>query len=201
MCGKPSCPHRSHQMVVAEFFKVTRARLERIADEKVHDPLPWPVTYIGWSSEPSEREQHHNTRPLKTSFLKRYLVILRCIAYHTDFGHRLLESCLQDYTPGQGFFCRMVILMHPLSPTEAAVAEHVVSILSGSYVSFGGLNGGQGGTGNVTSVAGGLGDDVWRETAEIVHANRVFLQNKNSALQHMRSVSGANTSLDDAAGT
>ncbi len=75
--------------------------------------------------------------------------------------------------------------MHPLTPKQAAVAEHVVSIIAGSYHFYGGLNGSIGGSGVEVS-AGRIPRKVWQETCEKVGEQGVFTEMKGKAVAGCR---------------
>jgi hypothetical protein len=85
---------------------------------------------------------------------------------------------MQVVAPYKQYFMHFIPLTNILDPDDAAIAEHLLSILASSYTMFGGLNGTVGGCGAVQKNARKYGKDrTWEIAAQSLIKQDLFQRN------------------------
>jgi hypothetical protein len=75
----------------------------------------------------------------------------------------LLEAAFAVKFPTLRIFLRSLTVQNVLEAADAPFSEHAWSILTGSYVEFGGLNGTLGGNAGTATTAGKASPDAWAQ--------------------------------------
>lgn len=89
---------------------------------------------------------------------------------------RLLETLFAFLYPDDGYFLRFINLLHVSDPETAAYAEHAISLISASYIQWGGLNASIAGNGSMAASAAKVGGGSWRQALRSIEAQGVLEQ-------------------------
>ncbi|KAK6605876.1 hypothetical protein H4I95_05682 [Botrytis cinerea] len=113
--------------LITRFISKLRERLESIEDIEEDEPLKWSLTYTGWTQQEARRAYEHGRHYGGST-----------IAY-------LLEAIMWYKYPRKRYLLRSLTIANVADVESIRFAEHVISILTGSYFSCGGLCGTIGG--------------------------------------------------------
>ncbi|KAF7910253.1 hypothetical protein EAE99_011300 [Botrytis elliptica] len=146
---------------IRTWIKAMKSRLSQIPQSKSDDPVQFSVTYIGWSRKEFRRKQEHEQ--------------------HTGLQQPvkcLLEATAYVMFPEDNFFMHHVTLLNIFTPEDAPYGEHLCSLLSLSYIMWGGLNGVIGGDDGILSKLSKLKmNDPWLQALDAVLSQNIYVQN------------------------
>jgi hypothetical protein len=144
-----------------KFIEQLELRLRYIPSSRRNDPVPWSLCYIGWTRQAEVRKFQHYAHAGADGAVRKYVDCSLSPA-RTDLPS-LLEAAMQITTPQKQYFMQFLPLANIIDPDDAAIGEHLLSVLASSYVIFGGLNGTVGGAGSVQKNARKHGKDkTWK---------------------------------------
>ncbi|KAN0089758.1 hypothetical protein V8E51_020018 [Hyaloscypha variabilis] len=138
--------NQSQKQKIMKFIEQLELRLRYIPSSRRNDPVPWSLCYIGWTRQAEVRKFQHYAHAGADGAVRN-----------------LLEAAMQITTPQKQYFMQFLPLANIIDPDDAAIGEHLLSVLASSYVMFGGLNGTVGGAGSVQKNARKHGKDkTWK---------------------------------------
>ncbi|KAH6675428.1 hypothetical protein B0J14DRAFT_652283 [Halenospora varia] len=143
------------RMEIERFVQTFGAQLSCISDGDQDAPIPWSLTYVGWSAKFWDRKHAHETHGGKSS----------AVAY-------LLEAAFMQLYPSD-VVLRAIPLANIVEPIDAVYAEHILSIVNSSYTLYGGLNGQLGGDPTMQTNTDKLHAQLWQEGMEALELQKV----------------------------
>ncbi|KAF7949300.1 hypothetical protein EAE96_008464 [Botrytis aclada] len=163
-----------------EWIKVAEMRLGTISDDDADLPIPWSFCYVGWSRKRQARMSQHYDHTSGS-----------CVGY-------LVESLCFRLFKEKKYFLHSATILNVARMNDAAYAEHALSILSSSYVMFGGFNKAIGGDeGMRKSLRRWHKPSTWTNGLHTLANQRVHLNNKTLFVNRFKMDRFHNNWLED----
>jgi hypothetical protein len=97
----------------------------------------------------------------------------------------LLEATTYFLFPTRNIFLRSISVVNVTQAEDAAYFEHALSILSSSYVEFGGLNGTLGGDNRMRTSVLDIQKDTWQNGLEALANQEIYLENMEAIRERL----------------